>query len=716
MVHKIHYLIFLLLVGLCTHTNANEAELTRASCLFDAVENVYKEYFYPHQETQITPLEKGDAYVRFYPDSNVLMSYLGNAQYALYGEWYLYGTIEQAEKDIANGPCQSNEHVELVLGNIQFPDGVIGRRYSLAIEPESGIPPFQFSLSTGTLPVGLTLDKSSGLIQGEPSVRGFAEFTVQVVDGNGSIAEQPGAIKVYGVLTFGEHGSFKECNGLQMAFNSAQDLDEIRIEQGTYECNGLEIPSSKSFEHGIKVSGGWDASFENQSEAPILTVFDGGAKKIKEIENEKQCEEASGVWKRVCFQKEPQNSSILSASANGYVAIEGLFFQNGHSRDGGAIYGNGKVKITNCIFTDNTAFGNGGAVFKADIITNSTFTNNSAYSYYGGASGGAVFSVDTLTHCTFTNNNASWGGGAVSGVGTISHSNFTSNNTSSSGGAVSGGVTTTCTNSTFTNNSASEYGGAVSGVGIIISSAFTNNNASINGGAVYSHDFSTITNSTFANNSASENGGAVYSSRSSTITNSIFTNNSASINGGAVYSSFSSSFSYFSPITNSIFINNSASINGGAFYGKGTILNTIFAQNKVGEKANDITPNGDLHVNYTLVNNISGGVDLGTNIIMGDPRFVDVDNGNFHLRTDSPAINVGDSSVVTVCSEYYNCDLSCTNQCSNRYSEECKSSCCSCKTYKYPFLRDSNGNVIDLDGNPRVVGDAIDMGAYELLQ
>jgi predicted outer membrane repeat protein len=456
------------------------------------------------------------------------------------------------------------------------------------------------------------------------------------------------------VLSFGEHGTFKGCNGLQMAFNSAQDLDEIRIEQGTYECNGLLIPKSKTFEHGIKVSGGWDSGFVSQSDDPAVTVFDG-----------------------------KEEGRILTVNnKNGSVAIEGLSFQNGKvsglGRNGGAIDVSYRVvsSITNCIFTNNTAH-EGGAVYNVVTITNSTFTNNSAFD------GGAAFrngSLDraNIINSTFTNNSAYIDGGAVRFYADI-------------------------TNCTFTNNSA-RNGGAVSSSSFITNSTFTNNTASGNGGAV-SSSYS-ITNSTFTNNSAYYgSGGAVSSSYSSSITNSTFTNNSAS-KGGAV--------SYVDTITNSTFTNNSASENGGGFYGKGTILNSIFAQNKVGEEANDITPYEDLHVDYTLANYISGAVDLGTHIIMGEPRFVDAENGNFRLRTDSPAIDVGDSSVITACSKYDNCDYSCQSNCDDRNSEECKKTCCSCKQYSYPFLLDDKGNALDLDGNSRLVGGAIDLGAYEV--
>ncbi len=85
-------------------------------------------------------------------------------------------------------------------------------------------------------------------------------------------------------------------------------------------------------------------------------------------------------------------------------------------------------------------------------------------------------------------------------------------------------------------------------------------------------------------------------------------------------------------------------------------------------------------MDYTLVNNISGVFDFGAHNIMGEPRFVDADDGDFRLRADSPAVDVGDSSVIE----------------------------------SYSFLKDDAEHEIDLDGNPRIVGGAIDLGAYEL--
>src|SRR5262249_48625575 len=49
-----------------------------------------------------------------------------------------------------------------------------------------GVSPFTFSVATGTLPAGLSLNASTGAITGTPTAAGA--FTIQVKDTNGAVA------------------------------------------------------------------------------------------------------------------------------------------------------------------------------------------------------------------------------------------------------------------------------------------------------------------------------------------------------------------------------------------------------------------------------------------------------------------------------------------------------------------------------------------------
>ncbi|MBE6499250.1 MAG: hypothetical protein E7Z80_01705 [Methanobrevibacter thaueri] len=308
------------------------------------------------------------------------------------------------------------------------------------------------------------------------------------------------------------------------------------------------------------------------------------------------------------------------------VALQNITLINGKNTNGGAIYNNGILTITNSKFINNTATNFGGAIYNNNTylsITGSTFDNNNITNRSSGNGGAAIYSEQgtvLISHCNVTNN-----------VKTIKHRGGTK--TAYKGDLINAAVTSdngvlTVTDSYFANNKGA-YGGAILSAGdngvLKVSGSVFENNFAFNGGAI---DFTgknyTITTSNFTGNmargtgsSASNvaNGGAICAQESnseSTISECIFKDNSASI-GGAISGSttqvtictfinntakeeYSESYngnnntrggsggaiqSDSIDITGSVFVNNTSRLNPIYMTGEGTISDSSFTNTTI---------------------------------------------------------------------------------------------------------------------------------------
>jgi YVTN family beta-propeller protein len=73
----------------------------------------------------------------------------------------------------------------LTIGTTSLPGAPLGQNYSQTISIGGGLPPFSYSITSGSLPAGLGLDPDSGVISGTPSgPAGTSSFTVGVSDAN----------------------------------------------------------------------------------------------------------------------------------------------------------------------------------------------------------------------------------------------------------------------------------------------------------------------------------------------------------------------------------------------------------------------------------------------------------------------------------------------------------------------------------------------------
>lgn len=87
--------------------------------------------------------------------------------------------------------CYGQSTQPLSLISPTLPAGTIGVPYSAQYTGAGGFPAYFFSIATGTLPPGLALNSTSGLLAGTPTTNGTFNFIVQVFDNGENSASSP---------------------------------------------------------------------------------------------------------------------------------------------------------------------------------------------------------------------------------------------------------------------------------------------------------------------------------------------------------------------------------------------------------------------------------------------------------------------------------------------------------------------------------------------
>jgi hypothetical protein len=287
-------------------------------------------------------------------------------------------------------------------------------------------------------------------------------------------------------------------------------------------------------------------------------------------------------------------------------------------------------------------------------------------------SGGGVWCEDNsaiVSNCVIVGDYANQYGGATY-RGTLFNCVLTNNLTIGSGG---GGCSNVLFNCILTKNSASGQGGGAiystlsnsllvanscsfggNGGGAAFSAltgCIVSNNAAPfgDGGGLY---FGTANNSLISSNSASLGGGAY----SNVLNNCVLKNNFSIANGGGAESSV---------LINCTVVSNSTPSDngGGGGIDGGSASNSIIYYNFSGKGPNFL--NTKL-IYYCCTTPLSAG---GIGNITNEPALVNLAGGDYHLQSNSPCINSGNNTYVST--------------------------------------------TTDLDGNPRIVGGTVDIGAYE---
>ncbi len=369
-----------------------------------------------------------------------------------------------------------------------------------------------------------------------------------------------------------------------------------------------------------------------------------------------------------------QGGAVVASSMSETDVLGCTFDDNNAVEAGGAIYtyDAAHVAIEDAVFIENESF-NGACLGNASQaiyeVKNSMFVDNDAVN-----KGGVLFTVGcpvSFENCTFDGNDADWGGAlynVYSSAFVVDSCQFNESEANRGGAIFVTNTPTEVSNSSFTNNEGGDEGGAIfmndSTTSIIENCHFDNNEADF-GGAIRQVEGggSYLVNCRFDDNTAEEQGGALIfeGDVNAIIHNSLFVNHSVPDDGGGALLTKGNSVVQF--------INNTVYGAGGCVTESGGLVimrNSIFWNEENVELANN---GGGINGEYCLIKN---GFPNISNLLIDDPLFKNPSEMDFTLSAESPAIDSGT-----------------------------------------PDIESLNLPSVDLNGESRVQGDFIDLGAYE---
>lgn len=373
----------------------------------------------------------------------------------------------------------------------------------------------------------------------------------------------------------------------------------------------------------------------------------------------------------------------------------------GSNYQGGGVYISGVCTVSLCTITGNTNTTGGGVYFASgsSLFTNNTVANNKAYGNAGGilmytvstnalvidclvsnntsagnAAGGISMGGGRVSGCVIVTNRGYYGGIDISGVSTVVEDTRIelNNGTFSSGGMWLGATNTTVRRCVIVANTTPGRGGGVAPYyagGIVSNCTIAENWAGAADGAGGIHLGAAgwqFVNCSIVSNFGGTGGGAFLNANSE-LRNCLVWTNKAKSSGGIHVQGNSALLQNCTIVANV-----STNANGGgimSWVSTVTLTNCIVYGNFSKTTSMSNWSNSATNMAYSCTVPLTGINGAGnTN---ADPKFVDAANGNFQLKKESPCKNTG-------------------------------------------LQQDWMSTALDLAAKPRVSGDSVDMGAYEV--
>jgi len=147
----------------------------------------------------------------------------------------------------------------LVITTSSLPNGTVGAAYSQTLAASGGVTPYTWSMQSGTLPAGLSLNASTGAITGTPTASGTSSFTAKVTDNASTTATKALSITVNlitGDPTYQQASSDAETSTTSTAWQTKTSLQFTTTASDTYVilAFGEYRASGSSYEARVRLT------------------------------------------------------------------------------------------------------------------------------------------------------------------------------------------------------------------------------------------------------------------------------------------------------------------------------------------------------------------------------------------------------------------------------------------------------------------------------
>lgn len=121
---------------------------------------------------------------------------LGSYQFAAGTQAYVEFSDELGGHVIADAVRFEHGAAPIQIATSTLPGGNVGTAYNAQLQATGGVPPYSWSILSGSLPAGLALQNSSGEVSGMPTVATEQTFTVSVIDNLGIAVSRAFSIRI----------------------------------------------------------------------------------------------------------------------------------------------------------------------------------------------------------------------------------------------------------------------------------------------------------------------------------------------------------------------------------------------------------------------------------------------------------------------------------------------------------------------------------------